>query len=366
MIGERSLAALIASIYEAGADFSCWPEALRLMGQVYHAPAVVLGATGPRVEDVWTLAPQTDPVYNERYVSHFHRVNPIWRLALAAPLGTALTDSMMMPKHELTRTEFFNDFLEPQELGSMLGAVAHFEQGRHFHVAVQRRREFAPDDIRLYRRLAPHLQRAVQLNIKLERLEMRCAATADALDRLEQGTLLVDAANRVLFANKEAERLTGIGGGLRLVAGILQARSTSDTAKLQTLVAGCGRQGDEAGTGGSLSLPRGANRSAITLLVVPLRTEAPAFFVVPRPVAIIFAMDPDRHPAPPIAQIRQRYGLTRAEAAFALEILKGDGIQASADRLGVSRSTARTHLSRVFQKTDTRRQAELVRLLTRT
>src|SRR5271170_7066872 len=127
------------------------------------------------------------------------------------------------------------------------------------------------------------------------------------------GALLVDAASRVLFANKEAERLTGIGGGLRLVAGILLARSTADTAKLQTLVAGCGRQGDEAGAGGSLSLPRAVNRSAITLLVVPLRTEAPAFFVVRRPVAITFATDPDRHPAPPIAQIRQRYGLTRAE-----------------------------------------------------
>ena len=366
MIGERSLAALIASIYEAGADFRRWPEALRLMGQVYHAPAVVLGGTGPRVEDIWTVAPQTDPVYSERYVSHFHRVNPIWRLALASPLGTALTDSMMMPKHELTRTEFFNDFLKPQELGSMLGAVAHFEQGRHFHVAVQRRREFAPDDIRLYRRLAPHLQRAVQLNIKLERLEMRCAATADALDRLEQGALLVDAASRVIFGNKEAERLTGIGGGLRLVAGMLQAGATSDTAKLQTLVAGCGQQGEKAGAGGSLSLPRGPDRSAITVLVAPLRTEASAFFLVPRPVAIIFATDPDRHPAPPIARIRQLYGLSPAEAAFALEILNGDGIQASADRLGISRSTARTHLSRVFQKTDTGRQAELVRLLTRT
>ena len=130
---------------------------------------------------------------------------------------------MMMPKHELTRTEFFNDFLRPQELGSMLGAVAHLEDGQHFHVAVQRSREFAPDDIQLYQRLAPHLQRALQLNLKLTRLEMRCAATADALDRLEQGALLVDAASRVLFANKEAERLTGMGGGLRLVAGILQA-----------------------------------------------------------------------------------------------------------------------------------------------
>jgi DNA-binding CsgD family transcriptional regulator len=44
----------------------------------------------------------------------------------------------------------------------------------------------------------------------------------------------------------------------------------------------------------------------------------------------------------------------------------GDGIQAGADRLSISRAIARTHLSRVFQKTGTGRQAELVRLLMRT
>jgi hypothetical protein len=72
MIGERRFTALVASIYETAADFRCWPEALRLMGRVYHAPAVVLGGTGARVEDIWTVAPQTDPIYIERYVSHFH------------------------------------------------------------------------------------------------------------------------------------------------------------------------------------------------------------------------------------------------------------------------------------------------------
>jgi DNA-binding CsgD family transcriptional regulator len=57
------------------------------------------------------------------------------------------------------------------------------------------------------------------------------------------------------------------------------------------------------------------------------------------------------------------YSLTAAEARFALEILAGDGIQAAADRLGISKATARTHLSRIFAKTGTRRQAELVRML---
>jgi DNA-binding CsgD family transcriptional regulator len=43
----------------------------------------------------------------------------------------------------------------------------------------------------------------------------------------------------------------------------------------------------------------------------------------------------------------------------------GDGIQACADRLGITRATARTHLAHIFRKTGTNRQAELVRLLSR-
>jgi DNA-binding CsgD family transcriptional regulator len=45
--------------------------------------------------------------------------------------------------------------------------------------------------------------------------------------------------------------------------------------------------------------------------------------------------------------------------------LETDGLQAAADRLGISLATARTHLAHVFDKTGTRRQAELVRLLLR-
>lgn len=59
----------------------------------------------------------------------------------------------------------------------------------------------------------------------------------------------------------------------------------------------------------------------------------------------------------------RRFGLTSAEADVALEILKGDGRDASAARLGISVTTVRAHLSHIFEKTGVRRQAELVRLL---
>jgi len=61
--------------------------------------------------------------------------------------------------------------------------------------------------------------------------------------------------------------------------------------------------------------------------------------------------------------LRERFGLTAAEAALALEIVKGDGRQAAAGRLGITVGTARSHLTRIFDKTGVRHQAELVRLL---
>jgi DNA-binding CsgD family transcriptional regulator len=54
-----------------------------------------------------------------------------------------------------------------------------------------------------------------------------------------------------------------------------------------------------------------------------------------------------------------RFGLTDAESGVAAEILKGDGRLAAARRLGISDTTAKTHLSNIFEKTGTRRQAEL-------
>jgi DNA-binding CsgD family transcriptional regulator len=82
-----------------------------------------------------------------------------------------------------------------------------------------------------------------------------------------------------------------------------------------------------------------------------------------QPMAVIFVNDPDKVSKPTAVQLREKFRMTPAEANFAVEILRGDGIQAAADRLSISRGTARTHLSRIFDKTGTRRQAELVRAL---
>ncbi len=362
MISERRFSALLALIYEAAADFARWPEALRGIAHAYNAPTVVFVCVDMNNKALWQIAPGVDAEYLERYAAYYHSNNPLWRVALPSGLGSVMTDEMMIERREFARTEFFNDFLAPLDLGSMLGAKVLAEGGLNCAIVTQRKRQFGKHDLALHRRLAPHLARAVQLNIRLSDSAGRCAATAEALDRLPQGAIIVDADARVLFANSEAERLVGPSGCLRIRSGVLQARSESASAKLKTLIAGCGAA-RESEAGGALGLPCDEDRRAMSALVLPLRGEAPAFSVSPRPAAVVFVTDPGRNPQRVDAQLRQSFGLTPAETKFALEVAKGDGLKASADRIGISLATARTHLAHVFAKTDVRRQAELTRLI---
>ncbi|MBR1213662.1 hypothetical protein [Bradyrhizobium sp. JYMT SZCCT0180] len=62
-------------------------------------------------------------------------------------------------------------------------------------------------------------------------------------------------------------------------------------------------------------------------------------------------------------QLQKKFGLTPAEVGLIHELIRGSSLQTAADRLGIKIATARTHLHRIFAKTGTTRQAELMRLM---
>lgn len=83
--------------------------------------------------------------------------------------------------------------------------------------------------------------------------------------------------------------------------------------------------------------------------------DGPAYFVI--------ANDPDLGIEPRNEALCRLYGLTPAEGRLTALIASGNQVQSSAELLGVSVSTVRTHLKHVFSKTETSSQAELIRLL---
>lgn len=183
---------------------------------------------------------------------------------------------------------------------------------------------------------------------------------AEMLDCLEQGLFVLDRGATVVFANRSAAELLAEGAGLCVQAGRLCGAVRGETIALHRLVAGCAP--GCAGPGGSLALSREMRGAPLFLVVAPLSIEV-QLQSDQQGVAMVFVTDPGRKVAISIQQLRDGFRLTPAEAAVALELIEGDGLRAVATRLGISLGTVRTHLSQVFAKTGTRRQAELVRLV---
>jgi DNA-binding CsgD family transcriptional regulator len=152
------------------------------------------------------------------------------------------------------------------------------------------------------------------------------------------------------------------GRGLILGRDGLRAKIPGETRRLRRIVGGCAEpRPGFGGAGGHLRLSR-EHRLPLTVLVAPHRSRFGCIDVV-RPRAMLFITDPEANAPVRQQALREDFGLTPAEAAVAVEILVADGLQATACRLGISLATARTHLAHVFDKTGTRRQAELVRLV---
>ena len=97
------------------------------------------------------------------------------------------------------------------------------------------------------------------------------------------------------------------------------------------------------------------------MLIAPL----PATAARDRRDAAVLLLVRDPASATPVAGSRsiELFGLTHAEARVATTLLGADGPREVAVQLGVGLATVRTHLHRLYDKTGTRRQAELVRLL---
>jgi DNA-binding CsgD family transcriptional regulator len=79
--------------------------------------------------------------------------------------------------------------------------------------------------------------------------------------------------------------------------------------------------------------------------------------------AAIFVQDPVVVPLYPGEAFAKLYGLTGGELRVLLAMAPGLGAKEAADMLGISETTAKTHLQRIFSKTNTSRQTELMNLL---
>lgn len=186
----------------------------------------------------------------------------------------------------------------------------------------------------------------------------------EVLDLIPRGILVIDEARKVLFSNSSGSSILTDGDGIFINRrGCVSARNNADHKRLEAALAGVfASPGMNSGWAATIRLNRRTGKRPLELLISKCTTGDGDEFATGEK-AMIFVSDPESKRVSMEDVLCRLYGLTKSEARVASLIVDGMSSAEISDELCVSENTVKTHLKRIFSKTDTRRQSELAKLV---
>jgi DNA-binding CsgD family transcriptional regulator/PAS domain-containing protein len=360
MVSLGDFSRIVSAIHAAAITPHHWIEAMEAVrGTFGSTSAAMITADGTsRVINSAYLPPEAERAYRD----HYRSVDYVLDAVEHGPVGLIRSGEPLVALN--VRSEFNADWLHPHRMQD--GLFVRLTGGplpTCFLIAAAKGTEgFATAErVQFANALVPHLQQALSAQDHLKDLVHKADDLAAAVGSMRHGVFVVGPASSVLYLNRVAKDIAATDDGPRVRSGRLGLGPPSIDATLQQNIANAlGRNDSHARSGGSLLCPRTEGRRSYVIHVVPFTSSGPDG---DRPRALVIVIDPERQAEPPRDLLNRLYGLTRAEAEIALRVSRGDGLKPISEAMSLSLATVKTHLHHVFCKTETHRQAELVRLL---
>jgi DNA-binding CsgD family transcriptional regulator len=357
---------LLDLIYDAATEPELWCSALTVMADLTGSQGGIIfglsfGINAVHFDYNGRLSEECNRAYKER-----HHQNPWAQYMVSQPVGRIVLSDEIVPLSYLRSTLYFDEVLRPQDVAhnAMIALAAKNDFRVAFNLCQSEQRgPLENGGQRFLERLVPHMRRSFELGFRVEAYHALQRAEYHVLDRLSAGIILLDRRARIVYANAAARSLdTDRGGALSLRNATFAARSAQHAQRLAELIRAVLRGAPAA----SMSVPRPEDGRLLTILMSSIRGRDFDRFASlhMRDAAILLIIaDPAHRAGVPAGLIMDAYGLTQAEARVALAAAAGISIPDIASQLALSHNTVKTHLRKVFAKTATNRQAELVRLM---
>ncbi|WP_165799506.1 helix-turn-helix transcriptional regulator [Sphingomonas oleivorans] len=289
-------------------------------------------------------------------------------------LGTALARVADIP---LSSSPLFRRWAEPPLVwldadGGPIGGILHMglqsmAERQLALIAVYRRESALAADriMQVAERLHPFFSGYFRLWQLHRGDSKRIAGLESALNLSQLATLILDAAGEVIFANPQALRLLDARDGLRRKGRSIAAIALPDAVALQVaidhvLAQHSPRPRAEPRKSPLLRLTRPDGRRPLVATILPV-DHAPGERT--DPAVIVYALVPDGDLRAMLEPVCKLHHLSPVETRLVVELASGLTLDEAAERLHVKPQTARSYLKQIFVKTDTNRQAELVRVM---
>jgi DNA-binding CsgD family transcriptional regulator len=203
--------------------------------------------------------------------------------------------------------------------------------------------------------LYPHLARTALVAARL-RLD-RASTAATTLQMIGLPAAVLTSSGRLLSSNASFDRLTSVF--LPSAFGRVAIADARAHRLLQEAL-------DPAlGTIRSIPIGEAEGRPPCVLHVLPLRRNAHDIFSGGDMLIAVTALSASSA-SPSPAVLESLFDLTQSEVSFTTALMQGLTVQEAARKCGLTESSGRTYLARVFAKTGTHRQSELITLLSST
>jgi DNA-binding CsgD family transcriptional regulator/PAS domain-containing protein len=369
MSEAEQLSTLIGAIYDTAFDPGSWPAVLEQVTKFMDGEASVLGmhnAVARTGNAFYSWG--DDPRYTQLYFEQYIKINPtVVPASLHVKAGEVFSFSTVMPYEEFCRSRMYIEWAKPQGYGDFTHVLVEKSATAfaHFGTAHGLKNSPADNDAReRMRLLAPHVCRAVAIGKIVDLHKIEAAMLSDAVDGLAAGVFMVRANGEIAYANASGRALLDKSNALREADGVLKA--------FEPAVQKAFDQAFSAAAEGDIGLGRGGQAVALTArdgeryVAHILSLSAGARRLAGNKygaVAAVFVHKASLQTLTLIEAVAKHFKLTRGELRVLFALVEVGGVPQAAAVLGVSEDTVKTHLRHVFAKTDTNRQADLVKLV---
>jgi len=365
---ERTLD-VIQAFYDAAMDESLWRGALESLCDVTGSQAasfwVLDGSEEPRLPTFICI--NFDMSSIKEYLEHTASIDPTVQYLVSHPREPIVHDGLVITEREKDKHPYYDWHMRRIDTRFRMVGQVRIAPKMQAGVALHRTRKagrYEPKDISRFSVLHKHLERALAIGFRLSTLDAMQGATTEWFDRGSAAVFFLDEHKRIVFSNRAAQQLTSANDGIRLRGdGIVLARKQDDD-KFQGFVSQAISPiaSPDTSLGGAMRAPRPSGKRPYGILVSSVTGNYPLLSAL-RPAVCVVITDPDLKKPLQNRRLRVVFGLTEAEARLTSQLAAGEDLRSAAGKLEITYGTARSRLAQIFQKTDTRRQGELIRLL---